>query len=258
MDIAVVGCAVNLRLQAATVTEARVALGGGRPDRRLLSDAAAQAIIGTPWTMPRWPRWPAVRARATPITTSAERRNSAPMWRAFWPARGEDRLCRAEEKRNEQDSRHHHRQRRSGRIPGRPARDAARCAARPSGPDRHPRKAAAPAIAGPVRSCGRHAGLLLPVLAAEAEGATVETIEGLAQGKTCTPCSASSSNTRRCNAASARRAFWSRPRRCWSGTRTRRGPRCATGWRATCAAAPAMTRSSAPCMDAAAEMRGAA
>ena len=39
-------------------------------------------------------------------------------------------------------------------------------------------------------------------------------------------------------------------------TRTRPRPRSATGWPATSAAAPATTRSSARCMDAAAEMRG--
>lgn len=46
MDIAVVGCAVNLRLDGDTVVEARVALGAVAPTARLVSDAAA-AIIGT-------------------------------------------------------------------------------------------------------------------------------------------------------------------------------------------------------------------
>lgn len=46
MDIAVVGCAVNLRLDGDTVTEARVSLGAVAP-KALLVEEAAQAIIGT-------------------------------------------------------------------------------------------------------------------------------------------------------------------------------------------------------------------
>ncbi|WP_127560558.1 FAD binding domain-containing protein [Nioella ostreopsis] len=46
MDIAVVGCAVNLRLDGDTITEARVSLGAVAPTA-LLVEEAAQAIIGT-------------------------------------------------------------------------------------------------------------------------------------------------------------------------------------------------------------------
>lgn len=46
MDIAVVGCAVNLRLEGDRIVEARVALGAVAPTV-ILSEAAAQAIIGT-------------------------------------------------------------------------------------------------------------------------------------------------------------------------------------------------------------------
>ena len=46
MDIAVVGCAVNLRLDGDTITEARVALGAVAPTV-LLVNSAADAIIGT-------------------------------------------------------------------------------------------------------------------------------------------------------------------------------------------------------------------
>lgn len=46
MDIAVVGCAVSLRVDGDTVVEARVALGAVAPTV-LLSDACAKAIIGT-------------------------------------------------------------------------------------------------------------------------------------------------------------------------------------------------------------------
>ena len=46
MDIAVVGCAVNLRLEGDIVAEARVALGAVAPTARLVPEAA-KAIIGT-------------------------------------------------------------------------------------------------------------------------------------------------------------------------------------------------------------------
>lgn len=46
MDIAVVGCAVNLRVDGDTITEARVSLGAVAPTVLLVEDAA-KAIIGT-------------------------------------------------------------------------------------------------------------------------------------------------------------------------------------------------------------------
>lgn len=46
MDIAVVGCAVNLRLDGDTVTEARVVLGAVAPTVRLVPEAG-EAILGT-------------------------------------------------------------------------------------------------------------------------------------------------------------------------------------------------------------------
>lgn len=46
MDIAVVGCAVSLRLEGDKIVEARVALGAVAPTV-ILSEAAAKAIIGT-------------------------------------------------------------------------------------------------------------------------------------------------------------------------------------------------------------------
>lgn len=46
MDIAVVGCAVNLRLEGERVVEARVALGAVAPTV-ILSEACAKAIVGT-------------------------------------------------------------------------------------------------------------------------------------------------------------------------------------------------------------------
>ena len=46
MDIAVVGCAVNLRLEDTLIVEARVALGAVAP-KVLLVEQCSQAILGT-------------------------------------------------------------------------------------------------------------------------------------------------------------------------------------------------------------------
>ena len=85
------------------------------------------------------------------------------------------------------------------------------------------------------------------VLGAEAAGRAVSTIEGMADGATLHPLQQKFLEHGRCNAGCARRASWWRPRPCWRSTRSRPRPRCATGWPATCAAAPAMTRSSGRC-----------
>lgn len=68
MDIAVVGCAVNLRLDGDTVAEARVALGAVGP-RVILSSRAAAAIVGTTLDEAALTALAeAVRSDATPIT----------------------------------------------------------------------------------------------------------------------------------------------------------------------------------------------
>ncbi len=46
MDIAVVGCAVNLRLDGDTISDARVSLGAVAPTALLVPEAA-EALIGT-------------------------------------------------------------------------------------------------------------------------------------------------------------------------------------------------------------------
>ena len=76
------------------------------------------------------------------------------------------------------------------------------------------------------------------VLGAEAEGAEITTIEGMASGEALHPLQ------RHFNAASAHREFWLRPRRFSNRIPTRATAKSATGSRATFAAAPAMTRSS--------------
>ena len=71
MDIAVVGCGVNLRVDGDTITEARVSLGAVAPTALLVRDAA-DAIIGTTLdeaALRNWPRRPAPPAIRS--TTSA-------------------------------------------------------------------------------------------------------------------------------------------------------------------------------------------
>ncbi|MEJ1997323.1 MAG: xanthine dehydrogenase family protein subunit M [Maritimibacter sp.] len=68
MDIAVVGCAVNLRLEGDTIVEARVALGAVAPTVLLVADAA-EALIGSALDEAAMERFvAAVRAAAKPIS----------------------------------------------------------------------------------------------------------------------------------------------------------------------------------------------
>ncbi len=68
MDIAVVGCAVNLRLEGDTVVEARVALGAVAPTVLLVAEAA-EALIGSALDEAAMERFvAAVRAAAKPIS----------------------------------------------------------------------------------------------------------------------------------------------------------------------------------------------
>ena len=68
MDIAVVGCAVNLRLDGDTVTEAQVALGAVAPRVILVPDAASALIGSTLDDAALDALVAAVRAAATPIS----------------------------------------------------------------------------------------------------------------------------------------------------------------------------------------------
>ena len=97
------------------------------------------------------------------------------------------------------------------------------------------------------------------VLAPEAEGQKIETIEGMADGEKLHPLQKKFVEHGR---APVRHLHAGLPGRLQGAararTRTRPRPRSATGWPATSAAAPATTRSSRAVMDVAAEMRGAA
>ena len=86
------------------------------------------------------------------------------------------------------------------------------------------------------------------VLAVEAEGAEIGTIEGMAQGETLHPLQQKflEMAALQCGICTPGVLIVA-PARCWRRTRTRPRPRCASAWPATCAAARATTRSSARC-----------
>ena len=83
------------------------------------------------------------------------------------------------------------------------------------------------------------------MLAAEAEGHEIRTIEGMADGDKLHPLQQKFLEIRRCNVASARPACWSPPTRCSEKTRSRAKRKSASGSPATSAGAPATTRLSA-------------
>ena len=86
------------------------------------------------------------------------------------------------------------------------------------------------------------------MLAAQADGASITTIEGLASGRRrCTRCSRRSTSSTGCSAGSAPRAWCSPRSRCSRRTRTRPSARSASGSKATSAAAPATTTSCVRC-----------
>ena len=80
------------------------------------------------------------------------------------------------------------------------------------------------------------------VLAAEVEGKSVQTVEGVANGGELHPVQQKLWSTAACSAASARRAWWLLPRRCWNITPTPPRSRRVTGWPVISAAAPATTK----------------
>src|SRR5205085_7732322 len=84
------------------------------------------------------------------------------------------------------------------------------------------------------------------MLGVEAEGRTVLTVEGVAEGEKLHPVQQKFLEHAASNAASAHRALSSRRRRCSTKTRTRPRKRRATGSPAIFAAAPVTTKSSAP------------
>ena len=169
--------------------------------------------------------------------------------RACWP-NAPRRIARANEARKERwpDPRHHHVNGDAHEFlcePQQTLLDVLRDELRP---DRHQGRLRHRRLRRLQRHARRPPGLRLPGAGRRGRGPRGRDHRGHGRRRDPAPAAAaSSSSTPRCSAASARRASWSRPRRCSRRTRTRPRPRSATGWPATCAAAPATTRSSAPC-----------
>ena len=84
------------------------------------------------------------------------------------------------------------------------------------------------------------------MLAVEAEGHAIETVEGMARGHDLHPLQRKFLEHAALQCGFCTPGVLIAPRPCWSAIRTRPKPRRATGSPATSAAAPATTRSSAP------------
>ena len=85
------------------------------------------------------------------------------------------------------------------------------------------------------------------MLAVEAGGTSIGTIEGIARGNELHPLQRKFIEHAALQAVSARRASWSPLSRCSRRSRIRARRKCGSGWQATSAAAPATTRSCARC-----------
>ena len=85
------------------------------------------------------------------------------------------------------------------------------------------------------------------VLGVEAEGAQVNTIEGVASADGLHPIQQAFLENAALQCGICTPGFIVAAKACWTPSRTPTKDASATGWPATCAAAPATTRSSAPC-----------
>ena len=185
MDIAVVGCGVNLTLAAdGSIADARVALGAVAPTQLLVAEAAA-ALIGHRLDAATLAALDAAaRAACRPIAdkrgTIAYRIKVAGV---LARRAAVDRLRAARSPADEQAARFRHRQRRARRVPLRAAADPAGRAARRAWPDRHQGRLRLRRLRRLQRHPRRPAGLLLPGAGRRGRGRRASTtIEGLAKG----------------------------------------------------------------------------
>ena len=251
MDIAVVGCGVCLTLDAkGTCTAARVSLGavarasaaggaGRRGADRHQGRRRGACRSSTPRRAP-----PASRS-----TTSAAPRNTASRSRACSPA-GPHRLrSNGRGKADGQTSRNRDRQRRRRRVPVRDGGDAARRACATSSGLTGTKEGCSTGDCGAcsVTVDGRLVCSCL-MLGVEAKRQVDRHHRGHGRGRRAASAAAQVPRARR---AAVRHLHAGLPGGRQGAAReerpTRPRPRCATGWPATCAAAPATTRSCAPC-----------
>ena len=136
---------------------------------------------------------------------------------AFDRAAGERSTSMKGHDAHEQASRIHHDQRRARRVPVRAAADPARRAARRAEPDRQQGRLRLRRLRRLQRHPRRQAGLLLPDAGRRGRGQRRSPRSKASPTATsCIRCSSTSWSTPPCNAASARRASSSPPRRCWT------------------------------------------
>ena len=245
MDIAVVGAGVSLALDAdGVIAEARRGPGRGRAHLPAGRDAAGAALVGASSTDEALDKLDAAaRAACNPISDKRGTIDYRTKIAGVLARRAATIAYRQGGGPHDEAPRHRHRERRSGRVPHRSRHDAARRAARRAWPHRLQGRLRLGRLRRLQRHRRRAPGLLLPDAGRRGRGPADRDHRGPGPGRRiCIRCSRSSSSMPRCNAASARRACWSPPRRCWTPIPIRPRKRRATGWPATSAAAPATTR----------------
>ena len=223
MDIAVVGAGVSVTLDAAGVcTDARVVLGAVAPTAVLVADAAAALIGRTLDETALAGLDQAARRACKPIDdkrgTIAYRTKVA----GVMARRAATSPTSARESVDEQASRIDHHQRRADRVPVRAAAHAARRAARRAPSDRQQGGMQLGRLRRLQRDRRRPPGLLVPDACGRGRRpARSRRSRAWRAGQDSIRCSGNSWSMRRCSAASARRACWSPPRRCWTEIRIR-------------------------------------
>ena len=252
MDIAVVGVGVALMLNDSLTTcrSARIALGAVGPTP-LFAAEASEFLVGRSLLsadLDQAARWPSRRRSRS--ATCAATPTIAGIWSAYWSSERSGSPAHARREVKAMPKKIHV----QATINGKPTEFLC-----------EPRQSLLEVLRDELRLTGSKEGcnngncgacnVILEgrlvnsclVLGAEVAGQGGDDDRGgRASDRGSIRCSKNSSNTRPCNAASARRASSSPPRRSWRPTRIPAKNRSGTGWPATCAAAPATTRSSAP------------
>ena len=209
MDIAVVGAGVNLTLDDKGVcSQARVSLGAVA-ERALLVPEAAAALIGTKVDAAALAAPGRRRQRGLPADRRQARHQGIPHQGRRRDGAARRRNCARHGQGGRTDGQascDDDAQRQRRRVSVRNAADAARSAARRTAPHRHQGRLRHRRLRRLQRHRRRAPGVLLPGARRRSAGQVDRNHRRHGRrARTCIRCSASSSSTRRCSAASARR-----------------------------------------------------